>query len=466
MNLLDRERVDGTRVSIGRRMQVRALSADVRERRRSAAYTAVYVDLDGRRREQGLGTTNKREARRKAIEISQRLEEGRPRAVVQRVAIKDLITRYEDFITAADLAPKSRAKYAADLTKLREFVAEQKLVFADQFDEDRFYAYRAWLQRRTHKQGTVYSPKSIYAALTIAKQAFKWAWQRKLLTEYPLASAKLPKAKPRPQPCFTTPQVELALKHLTGDTHAAVAILAYSGMRVGELVQLTWKDVQLPKERLGMIHIRRGGSRDTTKDKEERFVPVHPRVRPILDDLPRESDRVLPGLRDRTLLTQLKAGCKAAGLGSAFKVHSLRHHFASMVANHNVSYKKALAWLGHSDSEMLSQYYHLHDDESEASMRALAGDLSFSVKDGQQAAKTESSDSLGGVPQGAQRGTQGPQTATPQPQTPANTVDATGGSNETERGGFEPPKRLPVYAISSRVPSASRTPLRLNEPPL
>src|SRR5690606_29844124 len=37
-----------------------------------------------------------------------------------------------------------------------------------------------------------------------------------------------------------------------------------------------------------------------------------------------------------------------------------------------------------------------------------------------------------------------------------------GGENQhqAERGGFEPPKRLPVYAISSRVPSASRTPLR------
>ncbi len=30
----------------------------------------------------------------------------------------------------------------------------------------------------------------------------------------------------------------------------------------------------------------------------------------------------------------------------------------------------------------------------------------------------------------------------------------------TERGGFEPPKRLPVYAISSRVPSAARTSLQ------
>lgn len=31
---------------------------------------------------------------------------------------------------------------------------------------------------------------------------------------------------------------------------------------------------------------------------------------------------------------------------------------------------------------------------------------------------------------------------------------------KAEREGFEPSKELPLYAISSRVPSATRTPLR------
>ena len=35
--------------------------------------------------------------------------------------------------------------------------------------------------------------------------------------------------------------------------------------------------------------------------------------------------------------------------------------FASLCANHRVAHRKALAWLGHSSSEMLDLYYHLHD---------------------------------------------------------------------------------------------------------
>ncbi len=43
-----------------------------------------------------------------------------------------------------------------------------------------------------------------------------------------------------------------------------------------------------------------------------------------------------------------------------------------MCANHGVAYRKALAWLGHSNSEMLDLYYHLHDDDSRKTMMELA----------------------------------------------------------------------------------------------
>jgi len=39
-----------------------------------------------------------------------------------------------------------------------------------------------------------------------------------------------------------------------------------------------------------------------------------------------------------------------------------------------VAYRKALAWLGHSDSSVLALYYYLSDSDSQAAMEALAGD--------------------------------------------------------------------------------------------
>ena len=50
--------------------------------------------------------------------------------------------------------------------------------------------------------------------------------------------------------------------------------LAFTGMRIGELKQLTWEDVDLDHN---VIHVHRGGSGGKPKDKEDRFIPVHAR---------------------------------------------------------------------------------------------------------------------------------------------------------------------------------------------
>lgn len=374
MKLIDPEKVDGTGVTIGRRVLVRTENGQ-RIEREGATYTAVYKDVDGRWRQDALHTTNRREARRLAIRIQERVEEGRSKPRAEIIDFLSLIDRYEQHCSDKGLSPKSLAKYKADLDKLREFAKQQKIRTIAQFDEDAFYRFKRVLEGTKHKQGKTYAPKSVYAVLTTSKQLCKWAWRRRLVTEYPIAGVQLPTAKARPQPCFTTDQVEKILSAAAAADRPAFAILAYSGMRIGELEQLRWEDVLLDRGELGMFHIRRGGSMGTTKDKDERFVPIFPRIRPLIEALPRSGEVVMPKVTERRLLATLKSLCKRTGLPTTFKLHSMRHHFASLCANHHVAYRKALSWLGHSSSDILDLYYHLHDDESEAAMRSLAADL-------------------------------------------------------------------------------------------
>ncbi len=210
-------------------------------------------------------------------------------------------------------------------------------------------------------------------AVVLTKQAFKWGWRQCLLREYRLASVSFPQAKARPQPCFTTVQVEALLKATSGEEQVAFALMAYAGLRIGEVEQLRWEDLRQRDGRCTMIHVRRGGSADTTKDKDERFVPVHPRIAQLLGG-PKKTGSVFKTIAERSLLARLKALCKSCGFEKPdeYKLHSFRHHFASLCANHGVAHRKALAWLGHSSSDMLDLYYHLHDDESEQAMLALA----------------------------------------------------------------------------------------------
>jgi len=122
-----------------------------------------------------------------------------------------------------------------------------------------------------------------------------------------------------------------------------------------------------------MIHVRRGGSNGTTKDREERFVPIHPQ---ISDLLPRKKGCgvLLPTIKARKLLKRIKILCAECKFDNPdqYKLHTFRHHFASLCANHHIAYRKALAWLGHSSSDILDLYYHLHDEDSQNAMKELA----------------------------------------------------------------------------------------------
>jgi integrase len=102
------------------------------------------------------------------------------------------------------------------------------------------------------------------------------------------------------------PNTRTGWKAAEGDERTAFAMMAYAGLRVGEAVQLQWDDLHSKDDRYTMIHVRRGGSRGTTKDKDERFVPVHPKVALLLGTPKKRSGRVLSGVSERALLRRVK----------------------------------------------------------------------------------------------------------------------------------------------------------------
>ena len=226
--------------------------------------------------------------------------------------------------------------------------------------------------------------------------------------------------------------------------------MAYAGLRIGEVEQLRWDDVRLEDGQPVMLHVRRGGSRGTTKDKDERFVPVHPRIVLLLGK-PKKSGPVCRAVTERALLKRLKKLCARCGFEDPqqYKLHSFRHYFASLCANHQVAYRKALAWLGHSSSDMLELYYHLHDDESQRAMQQLAASAETGLSE-------------------------------PQPDSPIeDNLRATGGSTieklaevpefqglvdclaeQAERVGFEPTDLLPGQRFSRPPHSTTLAPLR------
>jgi len=192
------------------------------------------------------------------------------------------------------------------------------------------------------------------------------------------------------------------------------------------------------------------GSNGSTKDKDERFVPIHPKVAELLGSPRNDRGPIYCEITQRTLLKRLKVLCEQCEFENPrqYKLHSFRHHFASLCANNRVAHRKALAWLGHSSSDMLDLYYHLHDEDSLQAMQALADEGA----DRHVAAESS---------EGNLRAT-GQSTIEKKAQAPEiqELVDALNGS--TERAGFEPAVHLVgVRRFSKPVHSATLPPLRL-----
>ena len=386
MKMTDKHELTELGITIGRRINIRTNAQGQRVEQVSRNYTAEYTDSDGKRRIESLQTPNKREAIRRAQQIHSQLTEGEvPKRRPSKLTMVSLMDRYLSYCEAKNLAPKSIARYRTALEKLLEYCQEAEIRYVSQLNEEEFFQYTAWLRGRTHKQRAEYSSKSIHTECVICKQMLNFAYRQSLIRSNPLAGVKVPKGRSKEVPCFTTPQIHGLLGRcselMQADpsyrlTHDAIAILAFSGLRVGELRALRFADLMLDRGEHGMIRVCRGGSQDAPKDKDTRYVPILPVLRPIIDAIP-QGDKgvnglVMPDLRERSLLARVKELARTLGYGSRFRSHSLRHFYISMCASAGVPQRLVLSWVGHHSSELISIYFTLHDEESDRAVHKLA----------------------------------------------------------------------------------------------
>ena len=151
----------------------------------------------------------------------------------------------------------------------------------------------------------------------------------------------------------------------------STAVLSHSGLRFGELAQLTRFDADLRRE---LILIRDetfdpNGTK-TTKGGFSRAVPMHPVVKEIiLRRLKGKNDLLFQGPRGGTLrsdtygrnLRKLALEPLAEKFPhprfQTITAHCFRHFFASLCAANKVSEQTTMDWMGHKTSSMARVYY-------------------------------------------------------------------------------------------------------------
>jgi len=178
-------------------------------------------------------------------------------------------------------------RYRAVFDKLKAFAAEKNLRFWQEINTAAVEGYGRWLDERA------YAHRTQLLELTTVKQASRWLISQKLIPDSCAISLRMAKPDGTPTYCYSQEEVTAIISTCFArqDLHwlgRAIVTLAYTGLRIGELAQLQWQDVDFGA---GFIRVRddsRGGSgmksgiTRTTKNHQSREVPIHPDVRTVL----------------------------------------------------------------------------------------------------------------------------------------------------------------------------------------
>jgi integrase len=156
---------------------------------------------------------------------------------------------------------------------------------------------------------------------------------------------------------------------------------AFTGLRLGELIALRWRDVDFAGS---LVRVRASwsvGALTTPKSGKVRSVPLAPEVAQALAKLSQrdffadEDDLVFAGatgtyLDDSALRRRYKRSLKRAGL-RPLRFHDLRHTFGTrMIAKADI--RRVQEWMGHADIQTTMRYLHYAPREEDARLVAEA----------------------------------------------------------------------------------------------
>lgn len=235
------------------------------------------------------------------------------------------------------------------------------------------------------KGGKGLSTRTVRYVHVLLKAALERAVDLGLLPQNPAARVKPPKLKKRKRVVPLTDEEKARfLEAVRGDRHENLFIVALgTGMRLGELLSLTWDQVDFAAGTLTVVNLHDDEEEDDAfqeakTENSKRSIPMFPEVYRALKDqrarLAQEKLAAGPLYEDRGLVfpnvvgrpscpknvrrRHYKPALERAGLPRETHFHALRHTFATSLLRRGVDVKKVAAWLGHKDAGFTYRVYH------------------------------------------------------------------------------------------------------------
>lgn len=305
------------------------------------------------------------DARKWAQDIESAIRGGRhfKTSEGKRHTLAQLVDRY--IKTVLPTKPKSQVKQTAQLEWWKQQIGAYAL--AD-VTPSLIVQHRDKLVEGITVRGKPRSPATVVRYMAALSHAFsiavkEWGW----IDDSPMRKVSKPRES-RGRVRFLSDderdRLLIACRESSNPYLYPVVVLALStGMRHGEIMGLTWDDVDLTRGR-AILH--------ETKNGERRAVAITGHVLELLKELGKvrriDSNLLFPSRENRPqkpqkpvdLRTPWEAALKKADIQD-FRFHDLRHSAASYLAMNGASLAEIAEVLGHKTLEMVKRYAHLSE---------------------------------------------------------------------------------------------------------
>lgn len=221
------------------------------------------------------------------------------------------------------------------------------------------------------------STNTVFGITSVLKQAFKFALMQDLIIKDPTLSLKLPQATEKEVQALTRDEQktieEYCLKH-NKSNYLGIVICLYTGIRLGELLALTWDDINFEDK---LLYIKKtsytskvNGKNQIIIDKPKtkksnRIIPIPNKLLVLLDLQKRVSscDYIIATKQNKMVETRSYQRTFESILSKCgikhYNFHCLRHTFATRALELGMDIKTLSEILGHTNVAItLNRYAH------------------------------------------------------------------------------------------------------------
>jgi len=332
------------------------------KRKKQIVYQIDYT-VNGKRYREVVGT-RKREAELIAAKIETDLALGRHELLINRNSI-DLSSAIDAYIRSLDnlVKEKTKKRYSDHLKPFKEFICEHFPKSSNDIRNIKSHYIKECVDSLLDsKNPKRWAPYTVNRMIQAISSFFIYCKKRKFIEENPAEDVKpIPIPEKDAPEFFSEDELILIWANVNSFWKDHLQFIYYTGIRLGEMINLTWDKVDLSKS---VPEIKIVSNSDwITKTGKSRNIPLHKNAVDILQKWQGKHPKYVFVSQEGNLIHPSKPynAMKRALKNSKLEghVHKLRHTFASHLVMKGASIYEVQKLLGHTKIEQTQIYAHL-----------------------------------------------------------------------------------------------------------